>query len=86
MTPTLPFWFQQRQAKAEPAGNDALRITAPNLREAFLFIRQGENGRWSASLRLQADGPEFAVTGQDFAKPEEAWEAAFELHRQHIVV
>ena len=81
-----PFWFVQRQARAEPAGADTLRLTAPNLGEAFISIRQADNGRWSAALRQTADGPEVAATEGDYETPEDAWAAAFELYRTHVVI
>ena len=83
---SLPFWFPLRQGKAEPAGPDTYRLTAPNLAEAFISIRQEGNGRWSAALRKSADGPEVAVTEAEFPSPYEAWEAAFELYRQDVVI
>ncbi|HKI32616.1 MAG TPA: hypothetical protein VKA46_12190 [Gemmataceae bacterium] len=86
MEPILPFWFKQRQAKAEPAGPDTYRLTAPNLREAFVSIRHDSEGRWGASLRLAADGPDVAVTTTSYATPGEAWDAAFELYRRELVV
>jgi hypothetical protein len=81
-----PFWFKQRQAKAEPAGPDTYRVTAPNQREAFLSIRQGAGGRWGAALRLTADGPEAAATDATYNTPGEAWDAAFELYRRELVI
>jgi hypothetical protein len=86
MQPVPPSWFKQRQAKTEPAGDNILRLTGPNLGEAFICIRQGENNRWSAGLRLTADGSDVAATGPDFTKPSDAWDAAFELYRLHVVV
>ena len=56
--PTVPTWFKQRQAKADPAGTDTFRLTAPNLGEAFITIRKGENGRWAGALKSTADGPD----------------------------
>src|SRR5262245_40200668 len=85
MQPTLPSWFKQRQAKAEAAGDNTFRLTGPNLREAYISIRQAENGRWSAALRPAATEPETAVTEPVFEKPSAAWEAAFELYRSHVV-
>ena len=84
--PILPFWFKQRQAKAESAGNDTYRLTAPNLREAFVSVRQDSEGRWGASLRLAADGPEVAVTTTAYPTQGDAWDAAFELYRRELVV
>jgi hypothetical protein len=86
MEPILPFWFKQRQAKAEPAGPDTYRLTAPNLRDAFISIRQASAGHWGAALRLAAEGPEVGVTTTAYATPGEAWEAAFEMYRRELVV
>lgn len=81
-----PFWFKQRQGKAEPAGDSTYRLTAPQQGEAFITIRPGDDGRWAAALRLAADGPDVAATPPQFRTPGEAWEAAFELYRQSLVV
>jgi hypothetical protein len=86
MQPIPPFWFVQRQAKAEPAGDNLCRATAPNLREAFLAIRQGVEGRWSAALRLAAEGSDVATTPALYDNPGDAWGAAFELYRNHVVI
>jgi hypothetical protein len=82
----LPSWFKQRQGKAEPAGPDTYRLTAPQLAESYISIRRGANGLWYGALRMTADGPDVAVTEPVCATPAEAWEAAFELHRTHLVV
>ena len=81
-----PFWFKQRQAKAEPAGTDLYRLSGPNLLEGVIGIRQGGNGRWVAFVRKEPDGPDIEVTAADFNGTYEAWEAAFELYRRHFVV
>lgn len=86
MEPVTPSWFKQRQAKAEPAGSDTFRLTAPQLGEAFIAIRLAENGRWSASLRSTADGPEVASTEPAYEDVVDAWGAAFELYRNHLVI
>jgi hypothetical protein len=86
MVQELPFWFKQRQCKAEPAGDNGLRVTGPNLGECFLLIRQGEGGRWQAALRQAADGPDIATTEARFPTDEDAWMAAFELYRTHVIV
>jgi hypothetical protein len=86
MQPVPPFWFRQRQAKAEPAGDNTYRLTAPQQQEAFITIRRGENGRWTAALKLAADGPEVAVTQTDYDREDDAWGAAFELYRIHVIL
>jgi hypothetical protein len=86
MEPILPFWFKQRQGKAEPAGADTLRLTAPNQQEAFVSVRQDSAGRWGAALRVGGDGPEVAATSTTYATAQDAWDAAFELYRRELVV
>lgn len=86
MTPVLPFWFKQRQANAEQVAPDTYRVSGPNLREAYIGIRQSSDGRWRAALSLTTDGPDLASTPPEFDNPYDAWEAAFELYRQHLVV
>ena len=85
MQPVPPFWFQQRQCKMEPAGENSYRLTAPNLGEAFIFIRRGENGRWSAGLKLTADGPGVGDSRADYEAEGDAWGAAFEIYRNEVV-
>lgn len=84
--PTPPFWFILRQAKVEPAGDYLLRLKAPNSPEAYILIRKGENGLWSAALRKQADAPDIAVTDPKYSEEYDAWNAAFELYRTEIVI
>jgi hypothetical protein len=81
----LPFWFKQRQAKLEPAGDNTFKVTAPNQNEAFLSISRGADDRWSAAVRLQLDGSPVAATEAEFATPELAWNAAFELYRRTLI-
>jgi hypothetical protein len=86
MTPTPPYWFNQRQGQLEPAGTDAFRLTAPNLKPAWISIQRGDDGLWSAAVRLEEDSPPAAATEPEFARPEDAWDAAFELYRVQVVV
>jgi hypothetical protein len=82
----VPFWFVQRQAKMEPAGEDTFRLTAPNAREAFISIRRGDDSRFSAALCQSLDGNELAVTPPEFERADDAWSAAFELYRTTFIV
>jgi hypothetical protein len=86
MAVTTPFWFKQRQGKVEDVGTDLIRVTGPNLKEAFLGIRKGDNGRWSAFVRTGADGPDVHATLPEINSPYEAWEAAFEIFRKQMVI
>jgi hypothetical protein len=83
----FPFWFKQRQCKAEPAGSDTvLRVSGPNLGEAFLVVEPTASKLWRGALRQTADGPEVAATEAEFPNAREAWRAAFELYRNHVIV
>jgi hypothetical protein len=84
MPPTAPFWFKQRQCKAEPVGDHQLKVNGPNLGEAYLWIRE-VNGRWVAGLRRSPDGPDSAATEPEIPSAREAWDAAFELYRTHVI-
>ena len=85
--PIAPFWFKQRQCKYEPAGADnLLKVTGPNLPEAYIRIQRTENGRWLAAFRQSADGPDVAVTEPNIPDERAAWDAAFELYRQNVIV
>jgi hypothetical protein len=86
MAPILPLWFKQRQCKAEPAGENTLRVSGPNLGEAFLNIRRDGNGLWRAALRQTADGPGVAQTEAEIPTEQDAWRAAFEVYRNHVIV
>jgi hypothetical protein len=81
-----PFWFNQRQGKAEEAGPDTYKLTGPNLRPALISIARADSGPWSASLRLADEPAPAAATQAEFPSPQEAWEAAFELFRTTVVV
>jgi hypothetical protein len=85
MTPTLPFWFKQRQCKTEPAGSgQAIKVTGPNLAESFLSIAPAESGQWKAALGFAADGPPVA-TAEGLPSAHAAWDAAFELYRERVI-
>ncbi len=84
MTPTPPFWFKQRQCKAEQADRQ-IKVTGPNLGEAYLRIAQADNKLWIAALRLAADGADVAATAPELPSEPDAWDAAFELYRTHVI-
>lgn len=83
---STPFWFDQRQCKAEEISPVYYRITGPNLPETFLGIRRAENGNFQAYLRFARDGEDAAVTAADFVREYDAWEAAFELYRAKVIL
>ncbi len=84
MAPTPPFWFKQRQCKAEPQGENMLKVSGPNLGEFFLYVREA-GGKWSAGLRRTADSEDLASTEPEAPSEKEAWDAAFELFRIHVI-
>src|SRR5262245_7564552 len=86
MPPVTPVWCKQRQAKAEDAGPDTIHVTGPNLREAWLGIRKSDSGQYAAFVRGTADGPDVDATEPVIRKAYDAWEAAFELYRQRMVI
>jgi hypothetical protein len=81
--PAPPFWFLQRQGKTEASGPDIFKLTAPNLPPVFIGIRPNADGAFAAFLRTDAAGDDKAVT--EAASAADAWGAAFELYRNHIV-
>ena len=86
MTPVKPFWFAQRQGKAEEAGENLCRVYGPIMREAVIGIRRGENGKWLACVRAQADGPDQAASAAIYDHELDAWHAAFELYRGQFII
>jgi hypothetical protein len=81
-----PLWFKQRQCRAEQAGEDLLKVSGPNLPEAYLHIGPGENGTWKAGLRYTPEGPDVVTALAEQPNARAAWDAAFELYRTHVIV
>lgn len=86
MAVAVPFWFKQRQGKMEPAGEQTFRLSGPNLPAAILGLRKAGNGKLQGFLRENADGPDTAVTDPKFTSDYEAWEVAFEMYRQRMII
>jgi hypothetical protein len=87
MQPILPFWFKQRQCKAEPAGGDTmLKVSGPNLGDAYIYIQPADNQRWRAGVRPAPDAADVSTTPAEMRSPRQAWDAAFELYRTHAIV
>jgi hypothetical protein len=92
MEAVTPFWFKQRQCKIEPAGPDnLLKVTGPNLGEAFLRIEEVPGGpdggkAWKAALRLTPTGEDVDSTPAEFPNPTMAWDAAFEVYRRRFII
>jgi len=90
VTPVLPFWMRQRQVKAESIGENAIRLTAPQLPVHDLEIKPLSEGAWAAVLyEAAAEGGERKRIAECSYRPEHpqsAWAAAFELYRQSVIV
>jgi hypothetical protein len=86
MEPVLPSWFKQRQAKIEAVGDNLYRVSAPNMAEAFIVIRKGDNGLWQPALLQSVGGEELASLPFQYEQSSEAWNVAFELHRVRFMV
>lgn len=86
MALAVPTWYKQRQGKLEPAGEQVFRLSGPNLPAAFLGLRRADNGKLQGFLRQSADGPDVAVTDPKFGSDYEAWEVAFEMYRQRMII
>jgi hypothetical protein len=85
MDPIPPFWFKQRQCKMEQVGDGQLKVSGPNLAEAYLRVTKGSNGTWKASLRQTPDGPDLATAQAEQPNVKSAWDVAFELYRTHVI-
>ena len=75
---------QAATGQGRAGGGQTLALTGPNLGEIFVCIRGADNSRWSAAGR-----PPTGTTSplrSDLTKPSDAWEAAFELYRVHVIV
>ena len=87
MSLVIPFWFKQRQCKAEAHGGDTmLEVTGPNLPKAYLHVTATDATAWRAGLRQTPDGTDVATADAVVPTAKAAWEAAFELYRVHLIV
>jgi hypothetical protein len=81
-----PTWFKQRQGKIEEAGENLVRLSGPNLPTSYLGLRRAENGKLQGFLRDSADGSDSAATEAKFDNDYDAWNVAFEMYRQTIII
>lgn len=82
----VPSWYKQRQGKIELVGERLCKLTGPNLPETFLGLRRADNGKWQGFLRQSADGSDSAATDPKFDREYDAWEVAFEMYRDHVII
>jgi hypothetical protein len=91
MLPAIPFWMRQRQIKIEPINETTVAIKTPNLPTHELSLRPGENGTgYVAAIHClpAAGGEKFLVAEKPsgLSEPQTAWQFAFELFRQKVIV
>jgi hypothetical protein len=87
MAVTVPSWFKGRQGKAEEVAPGLVKTSAPNLKEWYVGLDRLPDGRWLAHVRETADGPDAATQELDASLAEyEAWEAAFEVYRNVVII
>jgi hypothetical protein len=86
MAVTVPSWFKGRQGKADEVGPGLLKLTAPNLKEWIIGIRRHADGRWTAFLRDTPEGTDTVAVELDAVPEYDAWEAAFEVYRNRVIV
>jgi hypothetical protein len=90
MTINPPFWVAQRQIKIEPVNDTTLRLSGPQIPTYEISARPSEGGvAWVAAL-WQPGGNEAAsilIRENETLQAEQAdaWQAAFELYRRHVV-
>lgn len=85
-TPIIPGWFKGRQLNLEVSGDDCFMVSGPNMPETLIGIRQNEKGFFQAYLKESTEGEDTAKTEPDFTAKYHAWEAAFELYRQEMIL
>jgi hypothetical protein len=90
VSPTLPFWMRQRQIVAEPVNEHTVRLTGPILPACEVTVQPGGNAE-NASYLLRVEkvsdaGKEVLAEATSSLPREEAWQAAFELYRQQVIV
>ena len=81
----LPFWFKQRQARAEEAVPGTWKLSGPNLPEAAIAVRMTDDLAWQAALLESVGGRELAISLPTIPTAREALQTAFELYRQRFV-
>ena len=90
MLPLIPFWMRQRQIKIEPVNESSVALKAPNLpsHELALQPTEDEPGYTAAVYCLPSGGERYLVAEKPsgLSDPPAAWQFAFELFRQKVIV
>lgn len=90
VSPTLPFWMRQRQIVAEPVNEHTVRLTGPILPACEVTVQPGAGEETTGYLlrveKANEAGKEVIAEAKSSLPREEAWQAAFELYRQQVIV
>lgn len=89
-TPPLPFWMLQRQIKAESVSDSTLRLVGPNLptcEVTLIPVSKGPGWRVIvAKVGTEGERTTLVQTEIAFENRDAAWQSAYELYRQHVIV
>lgn len=90
VSPTLPFWMRQRQIVAEPVNEHTVRLTGPILPTCEVTVQPSAGSETSGCLlrvvKASDASKEVLAEATSSLPQEEAWQAAFELYRQRVIV
>jgi hypothetical protein len=83
--------MHQRQVKAEEVNDQTLRLRAPNLPTYELTVEPAGGVDWNLALcqvPAEEGGPRTLCSqaAGAYASAEAAWDAAYELYRQYVIV
>ena len=88
--PPLPFWMHQRQLKADPMDDSTLRLSGPNLQTyeiALVPVSVGPGWRVIITrIGSEVERTTVMQTEISFTAQDAAWQSAFELYRQHVII
>lgn len=85
----LPFWMMQRQIKSESVDDNTIRLTGPILpicEISVLPVSVGPGYRIAIDRVTEESKTPVVQTEVPFDSETAAWQAAFELYRQHVIV
>lgn len=85
----LPFWMLQRQITSETVDDHTLRLIGPILPTCeigVLPVAKGPGHRVAIDRVTDAGKATVVQTEVPFENESAAWQAAFELYRQHVIV
>jgi hypothetical protein len=87
-SPTLPFWMLQRQIVAESVNDHTVRLTGPILPPCEVTVAPRAEGGFRLVVERCGESGKTLVAEAESTQPaaDAAWQAAFEIYRQQIIV